>query len=33
LLDLVEGYLKTEGFTVASAMDGPSAVDHTSGSA
>ena len=27
LLDLVEGYLKAEGFTVATAMDGPSAVD------
>jgi two-component system alkaline phosphatase synthesis response regulator PhoP len=27
LLDLVEGYLKTEGFTVATAMDGPSAVE------
>ena len=27
LLDLVEGYLKTEGFTVVTAMDGPSAVE------
>jgi len=27
LLDLVESYLKTEGFTVATAMDGPSAVE------
>ena len=27
LLDLVEGYLKAEGFTVATAMDGPSAVE------
>ena len=25
LLELIEGYLKTEGFTVAAAMDGPSA--------
>jgi two-component system alkaline phosphatase synthesis response regulator PhoP len=27
LLDLVEGYLKSEGFTVVTAMDGPSAVE------